>query len=383
MAEILILGTGFGGITAALELQSHVQGAHRITLVDQKSHFVMGLAKLWALDGRRPIEAGRRPLDALKAKGIHLVRGRVEKIDLDHKTVLVGTEALRYDYLILALGAETDPHGIPGFESVYNLYDETSVTALAKALQTFAGGRVLLFVTSTPFKCPPAPYEAAMLISSYLHKRGLEGKLQMRLTTPEPHPLPVAPSEYGDKIMIHLTSHSIDYQPGQKPKAVHGAERVVEYESSARHNYHLAIGVPVHRAPAVVRAAGLVGPSGWIPVDPHTFATQHANVWAVGDVAGAPLANGKALPKAGVLAEGQARVVAQNLAAMLHHKPHHARFDGKGTCFIELGSGNAIEAEGDFYASPQPRFTFKEPGEEGLAAKRAFEADRLRAWFGS
>lgn len=383
MSQILILGAGFGGITAALELRRLLPEGHHVAVVDRQSHFLMGLAKLWALDGRRSIDAGRRPLERLRARGVDLVLGTVDRIDVSGKQVVVAGRPLPYDHLIIALGAQLDAAGLPGFSAAHNLYDPAGITALSKALESLGGGRILFFVSSTPFKCPPAPYEAAMLTSHLLRRRGVRETCEIELTTPEARPLPIGPASCSADLKAHLDANGIRYLPDHKPKAVWPDRRLVEYENGATRTYDLLVGVPPHRAPDVVRASGLTDASGWIAVDARTLQTAHREVYALGDVAFVKTPSGKPLPKAGVLAEAQAKVVAANLAAQIQGQAPSARFDGRGYCFIELGDGLATAVDGEFFAQPEPVLTLRPPSAKALHEKEDFERSRLAAWFGS
>ena len=378
MARILVLGGGFGGIAAALGLRQRLAPRDEIILIDEGSTFRMGLGNLWLLDGRRKIGDGQRPLAALQAKGIQVKQGRIQAIDAAQRTVTFDGVTLQADGLIIALGAQLAPDATPGFAAVHNLYEEAGAAAFGKALEGFRGGRVLVQMCGLPFKCPPAPYEAAMLAADVLRKRGV--KAEIHLATPEPHPLPVAPPEVGNRLLPLLEAAGVQYHPGCKPTRF--ASDVVEWENGKSLNFDLAAGVPVHKAPAVI-GADLAGPSGFIPVDPASLRTKFPGVYAVGDVAAVPLPNGKVAPKAGVLAESQGRAAASHLATELLGTGTATAFDGQGTCFIELGHGQAIPAEGEFFATPQPRFTFRQASAQGLRDKERFEADRLNAWFGS
>jgi sulfide:quinone oxidoreductase len=378
LPRALVLGAGFGGITAALELANRL-GAGQVTLVDEQSTFRMGLGNLWLLDGRRRMGEGRRDLQALTAKGLRVVRGRIEAIDPAQCSATVDGQVLTADGLIIALGTELTPETTPGFNGVHNLYGETGAASFAADLATFAGGTLLFQVCALPFRCPPAPYEAALIAADVLKSRGIQADIH--LATPETHPLPVAPPEVGARLLPLLQQAGITYHPNCKPTAFHDGR--VSWENGQGLDYDLAAAVPIHKAPAIVATSGLAAPSGFIPVDGKSMQTNAANVYAVGDVCAITLPNGKMLPKAGVLAEAQGRVAAANLAASLGVVGPRAEFEGKGTCYIETGQGQAIPAVGDFYASPQPRFDFSPASRKGLADKQRFEAERLDGWFGA
>jgi len=113
---------------------------------------------------------------------------------------------------------------------------------------------------------------------------------------------------------------------------------------------YLLIGVPPHEAPKAVKESGLTNESGWIPVDRQTLETRYPGVYAIGDVATIPIAQGKTLPKAGIFAHYQAEIVAANILSRLNHQPEKGKFDGAGWCAIEMGSGVAAFGNGEFYA---------------------------------
>ncbi|MES2155045.1 MAG: FAD/NAD(P)-binding oxidoreductase [bacterium] len=379
MARALVLGGGFGGISAALELRRLLGAGHDVTLVDEGTAFRMGLGNLWLLDGRRKVGEGRRALRDLESKGIQVRKGVVQDIDVAQRSAVVDGETLQSDGLVVALGMRLAPEATPGFDLTHNVYDEAGAAAFAAALQEFRGGRLLIQVCGLPFKCPPAPYEAALIAADVLRRRGV--KADIHLATPEAHPLPVAPPEFGGRLLPILEAAGITYHPNCKPaRFVDGA---VEWENGSRQSFDLAAAVPIHQAPQVIARTGLAGPSGFIPVDAHTMQTKAAGVYGVGDVAAVPLPNGKVAPKAGMLAEAQGRAAASHLARGILGSGKATDFAGRGTCFIELGNGQAIPAEGDFFAAPQPRFAFQPASTQGLQEKQRFEADRLKAWFGA
>ena len=70
---------------------------------------------------------------------------------------------------MVALGAELAPEVIPGFQQyAYNVYDPNDIPRAAQALREFQGGRLLIGIFGAPYKCPPAPYEMALLINDFL-----------------------------------------------------------------------------------------------------------------------------------------------------------------------------------------------------------------------
>ena len=189
--------------------------------------------------------------------------------------------------------------------------------------------------------------------------------------------MPVAGPALGAAVRHMLTSRGIEYFPSHKPVAVEPVSRTIRFESGASAIYDLLAYVPPHAAPGFVVDTGLASPGGWVKVDPTTLATPFERVWAIGDVTGIPLANGKMLPKAGVFAEGQAEVVARNIVSLVRGVPPTAQFGGEGACFVEMGDGRAGFATGSFYATPDPVVRLRTPGRRWHWLKVLFE----KSWF--
>ena len=78
------------------------------------------------------------------------------------------------------------------------------------------------------------------------------------------------------------------------------------------------------------------------------------------------------MPKAGVLAEKQGRVVAHRIAACVLGQAPAETFDGKGSCFLETGEGRAVSADGSFFELPHPVMQKREPDEAQFRDKLAW-----------
>ncbi len=378
MAEIVIVGGGVGGLVAAKRLRRSLGGGHRVTVLDRARDHLFQPSLLWVADGTRRPERLSRPLSRLNRGGVSFRLGAVQGLDLTRRLVRLGDGEVPYDYLLLAPGAELRPDLLPGLEeSGRNLYTLDGAAALNADLSRFQGGRLVVLVAAMPFKCPAAPYEAAMLLEARLRAHGVRGRCDVALYTPEPQPMPVAGPALGAAVREMLASRGIAYFPGKKPVAVEPQSRTIRFETGDVATYDLLAYVPPHAAPAFVVDAGLAPAGGWVKVDPKTLATPFERVWAVGDVTGIPLPNGKSLPKAGVFAAGQAEVVARNIAALVRGAAPAAEFAGEGACFVEMGGGRAGYATGNFYATPDPVVRLKTPGRRWHWAKVLLE----RTWF--
>ncbi len=379
---VLILGGGVGGLVAANELRAALPREHRVVLVEREAAFVFAPSLLWLMTGDRTADKISRPLARLERKGIELVRGEVQRIDAARREVVVDGRTLAGDYMIVALGAELAPETIPGLaEAGHNFYTLAGAEALRDALARFTGGRLVVLTAAPAYKCPAAPYEAAMLLEHYCRKREIRDRTQIDLFAAEPGPMGVAGPDVSKAVRQMVEAKGVTYHPEHQLTAADPVARRLTFGNGAATTYDLLAYVPPHRAPRVVREAGLAGDSGWISVDRHTMATRYERVFALGDVVGIPLAMGKPLPKAGVFAHGEAEAVARNIARAITGEGKPAAFDGAGECFVEAGGGKAGFGKGNFYAEPTPRVNLHPPGRRWHAAKVMFEKYWLRRWF--
>lgn len=374
----IILGGGVGGLTVANELRQLSGPEHRVVLIERQQDYLFTPSLLWAMVGTRLVDRLARPLRDLLHPGVELVHAAVERIDPEKKLVAADGRELHYDSLIVALGAALASEALPGYaDAAHNFFEPAGAASFWAALQAFEGGRIVVAVSSLPYKCPAAPYEAALLIEDALRRRRLRERTEVLLVTPEPQPMPVAGPALGTAVTSLLGARGIVFQPNRPLAAVDPARRELVFSDGTRERFDLLAAVPPHRAPEVVRASSLASESGWIPVDPRTLRTRADDVYAIGDVAAITLPNGKLLPKAGVFAHAEALVVARRIAAE-RDGSRAPVFDGIGYCWVETGGGRAAFASGDFYAEPAPRIGLRSPGASWHLGKVLFE----RAWIG-
>jgi sulfide:quinone oxidoreductase len=192
-----------------------------------------------------------------------------------------------------------------------------------------------------------------------------------------PLPTPVPPSpEASAALEGRFAERGIELIAGRRIAALEPGRRVAVLDDGTELPYDLFLGVPRHRAPDVVIASGMTE-DGYIPVDPATLETRSPGVYAVGDVATA------GVPKAGVFAEGAARVVAETLIAEARGGEGPAPHLGRGTCYIEFGRGQVGSVDIDFLSGPDRTGTFNAPSAATVAEKDDFGASRRARWFGT
>ena len=282
--------------------------------------------------------------------------------------------AFEVDVLVVALGADLDPAATPGLvEGGHEFYTEAGAFALQEVLAGFDGGRVIVGVLSTPFKCPPAPSETALLMHDHLVRRGCRDPSEISLVMPLPVPIPPSPAA-SEALLGAFAERDIAWCPSRLVQGLDPARQVALVADGTELGYDLFLGVPVHRAPDVVVEAGMTV-DGWIPVDPLTLETRFPDVYAVGDVTSV------GTPKAGVFAEGQAAVVADRILARTRGDAEVSEYGGRGICYLEFGEGRVAQVDVTFLAGQAPFGGFDGPSPAIAADKVEFGASRIRRWF--
>jgi sulfide:quinone oxidoreductase len=374
--HVLILGAGFAGLELATRLSETLADEVRTTLIDQNDSFSFGFSKLDVLLGRREISEIMLRYDTISREGVEFRQERVTSIDPESRHVTTDADSYDADILVIALGADYDTAATPGFEDGgVEYYSVVGAERMRNALAGFDSGTILIGILGQPFKCPPAPFEGALLLHDMFVERGLRDAVELRVAGPMAAPVPIT-QEVSQSILTALTEHAIEYLPNQKHTALDTETNTVQLEGGGSIPYDLFVGIPVHRAPKVVEDAGLAV-NGWVPVERTNLATRFADVYAVGDVTALPMA------KAGVFAEAAARVVADDIAARLHGTELQHAYDGAGTCYLEFGGGMVGMVEASFFGGPKPTARLVGPSRELAADKVEFASTRRERWFGS
>ena len=375
--NIVILGGGFGGLSAAKELRENLPQDFRIIIIDKKDWFMMDLVKLWILTGKREFESSQRPLENIARKGIEFINEEVVRIDPKSKTVRTRYRQLHYDYLVIALGAELAPEQIPGLkENGLVLYDLKDVIKIRDTVRQMKSGKIAMAIMGLPYKCPPAPYEASLLIRSILEETGASSSVQIDFYSPTPITLPAAGPQVSEEILQILKSKNIGFHGNHKTIAVEPNRLKFESEETT---FDILLAVPPHKVPDVIVESEFAQPGRFIEVD-RSCKTNFENVYAIGDVNQIMVTDKIAVPKAGIFAEGEGITVARNIISQIKREHETATFDGKGGCFLETGKETAGYLEVDMFANP-PLTQLKSPSSEYLTEKEKFERERLEKWL--
>jgi len=372
----VVLGAGFGGLELSTILSDALGEDADVTLIDRGDAFVFGYSKLDVMFGRETPEAVRLPYSDFAKPGIRFVHETITAIDAEGRRVSTDGGEYEADTLVVALGADYDIDATPGLaEGGNEFYSVAGAQRLREVIPGFTEGRAIVGVCGAPFKCPPAPSEAALLLHDHLSERGVRNACEITVLMPLPSPVPPSP-QTSEALLEAFAERSIEFVPGARITSLDPGRKVVQLLDGSEVPYDLFLGVPKHRAPDVVLESGMAE-EGYIPVESRTLMTRFPGVYAVGDVATV------GVPKAGVFSEGAARVVAAEVLADLAQREQPAGYDGLGSCYIEFGAGRVGRVDVDFLSGPKPTGIFQAPSSALVAEKEDFGASRRARWFGT
>jgi sulfide:quinone oxidoreductase len=373
--RVVVLGAGFGGLELTTRLSEEFGDDIDVVLIDRTDSFVFGFSKLEVMFGRATAPSVHHQYADIVKPGVRFVQANIDSIDPAAKRVETDAGSFDADIVVIALGADLDASATPGLvEGGYEFYTEQGAFALRDVIAGFEGGRVIVAVTSTPFKCPPAPSETALLMHDFLTTRGIRDSSEIDLVMPLPVPIPPSP-DASKALLATFAERGIGWHPSTLVRGLDPDRRVALVGDDWEMPYDLFLGVPKHKAPPVVEASGLAV-DGWIPVDPLSLQTSFPDVYAVGDVTSV------GTPKAGVFAEGQALVAAERIAARVRGDAETAEYDGRGICYLEFGDHRVAKVDVTFPSGQTPSGALEGPSEQLAADKVEFGTSRVRRWFG-
>ena len=377
--HVVILGGGFGGLSSANELRNSLSSSQvKITIIDKKDWFMVGFAKLWVINGTRTFEDSIGSLNELPKKEINFIKDEILSIDLQNKNVKTTSQNIFYDFLIISMGSILAPEKISGLkENGFNLYDHNQLSEIHDRLTSMKSGKIAISIMGIPYKCPPAPFEASLLIDSMLRKRGVRNSIQIDFYSPSPITLPAAGTEVSKKILELINSEKIIFHDSCKIKSVEYNKLIFENSEA---NFDLLLFIPPHVAPKIIYDSGLAKEPGFILIN-RDCKTSFENVFTIGDVTTMLVTENMTVPKAGVFAEGEGITVAKNIISKIQSKKELILFDGKGECFIESGKETASILEVDMFSESKPSTSLSESTSDNLSKKIEFEKERMTKWL--
>ena len=373
--RVVVSGAGFGGLELSSILSETIGDNLDLTLIDQNDSFYFGFSKLDVMFGRKPSDAVKIPYNSIVKPGVQFRNETIVAIDPVKKVVTTQNSVYEADVLVVALGADYDINATPGLAAYGNeYYSFEGAEKLRTVIPAFTKGRAIVGVCGAPFKCPPAPSEAALMLHDYLINAGVRDACTISLIIP--FGLPIPPSPDSSRALIKaFEERNIQFIPQRKVTSLDETRKVAILDDGTEMPFDLFLGIPKHVAPGVVLQSGMAE-NGWIPVDRANLLTKFPDVYAIGDVTSV------GTPKAGVFAEGAAKIAAASIIAEYRGNKNDLPYTGAGSCYIEFGKGEVGRVDVDFFSGPKPFGIHHDASAELVADKDYFGSSRKARWFG-
>lgn len=355
MKSLLILGGGTAGTITANKLRRRLPAADwAITVVDADDNHRYQPGYLFLPFGTYSSTQLTRSRRKNLRKEVPLVYGEIDRVVADGNHVLLTDgRRLDYDVLIIATGVSPRPDQTEGMlgdqwrESVHEFYTYEGSVALARKLETWAGGRLVINIVDMPIKCPVAPLEFAFLADSYFKDRGMRERVEMTYVTPLPGAFtkPIAAQAFGDT----LEEKGISVEPDFMVMEVDNERRTLVSYDEREVPFDLLVTVPLNMGADYVARSGLGNEINLVAVDKYTQQSRaYDNIFALGD------ANDIPASKAGSVAHFEIDVFIENFQQYIKGRTMTHRFDGHANCFIETGDKKAMLIDFNYDWEPLP-----------------------------
>jgi sulfide:quinone oxidoreductase len=334
MKRVVILGGGSGGAVAAKRLARWSrEGEFEVVLIDRSPWHEYRPSYLWVMTGKREPAQVRRELSILADRyGTRVVKGGVTGIEPEAHRVETDAGGFDYDYLIVSLGAELRrDESLAGIEAPWELDDSM---AARERLAGFEGGHVVVGVESWPYRCPPAPFEAAMMLRYLAEQRGVSDRTDITVFHTWEKPMETFGPLMADGFGRLLEQREVEFEGGFQLDSHDGSKRILRGSDGRELAYDLALVVPAHRAPAVIEESGLGAEGGYMDVMlPSMASPRYDDVWGVGDVVAPTIGLGMA----GVFAHFQAEHVVTQIIDRARGTYVGELYNMVGVCVMDTG----------------------------------------------
>ncbi len=326
--RVVIVGSSFAGMTAALETRKLVGDRHEIVVLDPRPDFTFIPSLIWLPFGLRDAEDITFPLAPMYAKkGIRFINEAATKIDPAGHTVTTSAgEELSYDRLFIGTGPRLAFEKVAGLgpedghtQSVCNL--DHALLAREAWERFLENPGPVVVGTAQGGSCFGASYEFLFNVRHRIKKAGLDEVAPVTFITAEPFLGHFGLGGVGasqQMVERFLDRHDIEGLPNTAIKEVRDGEIELESGRTLPFAYSMIV-PPFTGVEAVAQADGLANPMGFIPVDEHYRHPEYDDVYA-GGVAIAiappdPTPVPAGVPKTGQMTEVMAKTAAHNIAA--------------------------------------------------------------------
>ena len=381
--NLVVLGAGIGGLSVVKELHESGVGISDvdIAVVDEDFSHFMGFTLPWVMRGWRDRDSVPIRPSATALSGVRAITGTVEAINPAARTVALadGTD-LAFDALIIATGARNAIDNIPGLRdavdagTAVHYYSADAAAHAHRALQAFAGGKLVFLVTSQPYRCPVAPYEGSLLAADLLRDNGSRDDTEISIYSPEKHPMSSAGPYAGPELVELLRTNGIEFFGDHAVARIEPGRNEIHFHDGSSTVFDLLVFVPPHEA------AVTLDEPGWISVDAATMQTRHPGIFAIGDTTAITSPSGRPLPKAAIFAKNGAKAAAVNALHYLGKTDTTTGLSGQGHCYIDTGNGQSALGQGDFFTTPHPAIHLSPPSQTLHHDKQDEEHDWRATW---
>lgn len=362
MKKLLILGAGMAGTLMANKLFRQLDKHEwEITLVDKDENHYYQPGFLFIPFGIYEPEDVVKPKKEFIPNGVHFILKEIEKvIPEDNNVLLRDGQVLDYDILVIATGTVPVPEETEGLKSdlwykdIFDFYTYEGTTRLAKKLETWEGGKLVINLAETLIKCPVAPLEFTFLADAFFTEKGIRDKVDIYYVTP----LAGAFTKPKATAMLNqlLEEKNINVIPDFYLQRVDNDRKVLVSYDEKEVPFDLLVSVPVNKGDQMVEESNLGDEDGlnFIPTDKNTLQSKaHENIFVIGDATNVPAS------KAGSVAHFEAEILTENILNYIHDEPFEGSFDGHSNCFIETGYGKATLIDFNYTTEPLPgKFPF-------------------------
>jgi sulfide:quinone oxidoreductase len=366
MKKVLILGAGTAGTIMANKLFKKLDPvAWEIIIVDKDENHYYQPAFLFIPFGIYKPEDAVKPKEEFIPKGVKFIIDEVEKIVPEQNKVILRTGGeLDYTILIVATGTTPVPEeteglkGVLWYKDIFDFYTLEGSTRLAKKLENWPGGKLVVNLAETIIKCPVAPLEFAFLADAYFHEKGMRNKVEITYVTPLSGAF--TKPKATEFLSTLLEEKHIKVVPDFYLQRVDNERKVLVSYDELEVPFDLLISIPVNKGDKVIEKSSLGDEDGlnFVPTNKNTLqSTRYANMFIIGDATNVPAS------KAGSVAHFEAEILTENILSYIHDKPMTASFDGHANCFIETGYGKATLIDFNYDTEPLPgKFPFAKIG---------------------
>lgn len=383
--QVLVLGSNFGGLTAALAVKHELHGDVDVTVISPSDHFVFNPSLIWLPFGkRRPADITFPVTPTFETHGIEFVHAPATHIDPVRRQVTTPAATYAYDYLVVATGYRNDGAVAPGLTPENRVF---TITTLDDAITAGEGwqrfldepGPVLIGATQGA-GCFGAAYEFLFNMAYRLRKAGLTRRAPLTFVTPEPFLGHFGVGGMaGGRTMVGMFMKRAGIRAITDVAIEEAAPGKIRLTDDETVEFNYAMIVPPFLGQPVVRTAdALADGKGYIPVRDTYQSAHYDDVYAVGIAAAVPVpwqtAHPVSIPKTGFPTETMAHIAARNIAAQITGRPlqEHKEFAKMpAVCVLDAGNNGVIMLAD--HMLPPRRGSVLIPGPQAHALKLAFE----------